>query len=238
MRRALLALLVLAALPLPAAAGKEGRVRLVAPASGAELTADAIATVEWQEVSLPAGVEEWEAFLSVDGGRTWPVRITPHLDLSIRRFAFRVPDLPTRDARLLLRFGDERQEIEVETPQRFAIEPKHRSLWEPQMDLSLARGERPRPGAEGVAVWVEGSRSGEGLREVRALDPGSSFRDARSTGLLVLPFAVPPSKRAQLQAPSLSAVPADLPVAVVQTDPLEAPAAPVPVRLLIRRFNE
>jgi hypothetical protein len=41
---------------------------------------------------------EWEAFLSLDGGRTYPVRITPHLDLSIRRrFHFQVPAFPTRD---------------------------------------------------------------------------------------------------------------------------------------------
>ena len=78
--------------------------RLLAPAEGDELTTGRDAVIEWEELALPPHVVEWEAFLSVDGGKTWPLRITPHLDIAIRRFTFRVPDLPTREARLLLRF--------------------------------------------------------------------------------------------------------------------------------------
>ena len=39
--------------------------------------------------------EEWEAFLSFDGGATYPVRITPHLDLELRRVRWQVPAIPT-----------------------------------------------------------------------------------------------------------------------------------------------
>jgi len=252
MRSAVLALLGFAALPLAAHAAEQladlpaGRIeridrgwaRLVAPAAGTELRAGSLAAVEWEDLTLPAGVEEWEAFLSIDGGRTWPLRVTPHLDRSIRRFAFRVPDLPTKDARLQLRFGDERREIEIETPQRFTIEPRHRSVWEPQIGRSLARGEQPPAGEEGVAFWVEGSRSGAGLREVMASDSGASLEDVRPTGLLVLPLAAPPSERVLLQPPALSAVSASQPVAAALAEPLEPQTARVPVRVLISRFNE
>lgn len=245
MRLVLLTLLGLAVLPLAVQAAEQpvDRIdrllaRLVAPVSGSVLRAGSMVVIEWEELALPAGVEEWEAFLSVDGGRTWPLRVTPHLDRSIRRFAFRVPDLPTREARLLLRFGDERRETDVETTQRFAIEPKHRSVWEPRIGRSLARGDRPWPGEEGVAVWVEGSRFGAGLRERRAWNPDASLQDFRPAGLLVLPFVAPPSERVHLQPPALSAVPAPLPLTASPAEPPGPPAARVPVRLLTRRFNE
>ncbi|HYN20718.1 MAG TPA: hypothetical protein VE078_07150 [Thermoanaerobaculia bacterium] len=249
MRPAVLALLGIAALPLAAHAAEQpadrpvGRLdgqlaRLVAPASGSELRAGSLAVIEWEELALPAGVEEWEAFLSVDGGRTWPLRVTPHLDRSIRRFAFRVPDLPTQDARLQLRFGDERREVDVETPQRYTIEPRHRSVWEPQIGRSLARGERRPSGEEGVAVWIEGSRSGSGLREVVASDSGASMEDVRPADLLVLPFAAPPSERSRLKPPPISTTAAAPPAAPPLSDPPKRPAAPVSVRLLTHRFNE
>src|SRR5688572_13664597 len=92
-----------------------GSPRLVAPVPGRELAAGSLAVVEWEGQPPIEAAEEWEAFLSLDGGRTHPLRITPHLDLSIRRFTFRVPAFPTREARFLLRFGDERhEEVEVE----------------------------------------------------------------------------------------------------------------------------
>jgi hypothetical protein len=143
---------------------------LTAPQAGAELTAGSLATVGWE--NPPPDAEEWEAFLSLDGGRTYPMRITPHLDLSIRRFSFKVPEFPTRDARILLRFGDERREVVVETPQRFAIHPGAVFLetgsWAASLRTAPSRGEEARPGDPGVVVWIEGARDGSGLREVLA----------------------------------------------------------------------
>src|SRR5687768_2385723 len=107
MRRVPLLLLAFLALPAFAAGPAEQMARLVSPAAGDELIAGSAVTIEWEELALPEHTVEWEAFLSLDGGRTWPLRITPHLNISIRRFIFRVPDLPTREARLMLRFGDE-----------------------------------------------------------------------------------------------------------------------------------
>ena len=145
-------------------------VRLVAPRAGATLAAGSTAELEWAPAETFAGlarVEEWEAFLSVDGGATYPVRITPHLDQDLRRAQFQVPSIPTADARILLRFGDERQETAIELPVRFAI------AGSPARTFPLARrvaapGEPALPGQAGVVAWVEGSRRGGSLRQVVA----------------------------------------------------------------------
>jgi hypothetical protein len=121
---ALLVWAVLAFAPAGFAREEGASVQLVAPRAGATLAAGSTAELEWAPLALfdrfPK-VEEWEAFLSLDGGATYPVRITPHLDQDLRRVRWQVPPIPTRDARILLRFGDERRETAVELPERFAI---------------------------------------------------------------------------------------------------------------------
>jgi hypothetical protein len=229
----LLAALALAAGARPALA----YARLVAPAAGAELEAGSLATIGWEGLALPPNTEEWEAFLSVDGGRTWPLRVTPHLDIGIRRFEFRVPDLPTREARLMLRFGDERREVGVEAPQRFAIVPGPDS-WIPPPRRVLSPGEAARVGDRGVSFWVEGSRDGSGLREVVSTGDSPSVTRVEPARSLVLPLLWPASARASLSPP-----------VVAQADPPNHPRpgahdggpgriSPVAVRLLIHRFNE
>lgn len=150
-------------------------IRLVAPQAGATLAAGSTAELEWAPEAGFAGVrnvEEWEAFLSLDGGATYPLRITPHLDQDLRRVRFQVPPIPTPDARVLLRFGDERHETAVELPGRFAI------AGSPDLGSALSfshrassAGEPALPGQAGVVAWVEGSRRGGGLRQVVAEAP-------------------------------------------------------------------
>ena len=141
-------------------------VRVVAPADDAALTGGSPATIEWAESApLPAEVEEWEAFLSVDGGRYYAARLTPHLDRGIRRFTFVVPNVTSRDARILLRFGDEERETEVELPLRLTVRfdplaPRAR------VDIAEEEGEPARDGDEPVAEWMEGERDGTHLRHV------------------------------------------------------------------------
>jgi hypothetical protein len=241
MRRVPLLLLTFLALPAFAAVPVDGEIaRLVSPAAGEELAAGSVAMIEWEGLALPEHAEEWEAFLSLDGGRTWPVRVTPHLDVTIRRFAFRVPDLPSREARILLRFGDERREVGMETPQRFAIAPAAflvRSLPPRSRVHVLSRGEHAKDGDAGVVVWVEGSRSGEGLREVVVWEPDSGMQRVRPAGLLVLLLGAPVSARVSLAPPAVSPDPA--PRTAFRVPEKRAPRPPaVPVRLLIRRFNE
>lgn len=170
---------VLAAVPVAFARETGMPVRLAAPQAGATLTAGETAELEWEPLvgfdRLPE-VEEWEAFLSLDGGVTYPVRITPHLDQDLRRIRWQVPAFPTRDARILLRFGDEREETAVETAARFSIAAPPDGLPGLERTVSLAsrsasRGEPALPGHAGVVAWVEGSRRGGDLRQRLADEP-------------------------------------------------------------------
>ncbi|HEY3569977.1 MAG TPA: hypothetical protein VGP73_18730 [Thermoanaerobaculia bacterium] len=223
---------------------EEGRsvpVRLVSPRAGATLTAGSTVELEWTPLAGLGEVEEWEAFLSLDGGRTYPVRITPHLDLDLRRVQWRVPDVATESARLLLRFGDERRETELELPHRFAIVPA--PVPPPVAGLALARvapsrGEPARSGHAGVVSWMEGSRRGGSLRPVvAAVQPGFRERIA------------PPESHTQpaLLASGHSPLPLPRPVrgGLAQAPPprrhtphTASPLASSDILLLIQRQNE
>src|SRR5712692_3867101 len=120
MRQTLLLALLVAS---PLAANDVRRVRLVEPSSGTTLTGGSTAIIKWSgAVDHDRQIEEWEAFLSVDGGRYYAVRITPHLDLSIREFRWTVPNVGSHDARIMLRFGNEEHEQTIELPLSLTIE--------------------------------------------------------------------------------------------------------------------
>lgn len=162
----------LALMPAAEALAESAPVRLVAPRAGDTLMAGSSAELEWAPLEpfarLPR-VEEWEAFLSFDGGATYPVRITPHLDHDLRRVRWQVPAIPTADARLLLRFGDEHRESHFELPQRFSIAAAPGAEWAFALaGAAPAAGEPALPGQPGVVAWVEGSRRGGSLRQVTA----------------------------------------------------------------------
>ena len=165
--RGVLLVLLLAA---PLAANAEVlSIRLEQPAQGATLTGGSTATIAWSATSLDSEVEEWEAFLSVDGGRYYGARITPHLDASIREFRWTVPNVSSRDARILLRFGNEKNERVVELPVSLRIEATA-----PQRVGTAAvttEGEPARPGDPGVAVWAESDRRGAHLTLVTSSIP-------------------------------------------------------------------
>lgn len=167
----------------PACAEPEGPpVRLVSPRAGATLVAGSTAELEWAPLGVFADlpeVEEWEGFLSLDGGATYPVRITPHLDQDLRRVRWQVPDLPTPNASILLRFGNEQRETAVELPSRFSIAAP--PIPSDPGTLLLVRqvaapGEAALPGQAGVVAWVEGSRRGGSLRQVVAVESTGGMR--------------------------------------------------------------
>lgn len=156
-------------------------VELTAPRARTTLVGGATAEIAWQPAAgfaELAGANEWEAFLSVDGGKSFPVRLTPHLDLDRRRFAFRVPDLPSDDVRLLLRIGDERVERAMRLPARLRIV---RSVTAAPRALeaallvtpTLPPGEAALAGGAGVLFWVEGHRDGSHLRHRAAALAGA-----------------------------------------------------------------
>lgn len=63
--------------------------------------------VSWTDDSVESSrFEELELLLSVDGGRTFPIRVTRDLPVGTDRVLWRVPFLRSRSARLAVRFGE------------------------------------------------------------------------------------------------------------------------------------
>jgi hypothetical protein len=155
------------ALVAPALAAAEP-ITVIEPSDGAVLRGGSSATIAWTATGpLPRGVVEWEAFLSVDGGRYFSTRITPHLDIDIRSFEWQVPNVSSNDVRLLLRIGDEREEKSVDVPLRFSIvaEPDFRPS---SVRFTREGAEAARPGDPAVVVWATGDREGREVGLARA----------------------------------------------------------------------
>src|ERR1700682_3894537 len=161
-----LALLLLAAMASVGASATERpfHAQLIDPPPQVTLVAGSTATIAWDATGIPESFDEWEAFLSLDGGRSYPLRITPHLDLTIRSFTWSVPSLPVGEGSILLRFGDEREERRFAFTQRFRIAgsvtlpmPRHPSV------QASARGEAAEPEDQGVVAWVGGPRGGPSI---------------------------------------------------------------------------
>jgi len=92
---------VLAAfLGLTAAASAE--VRLEVPARGDVVASGAAVEVRWTATSEG---REQELVLSLDGGLTFPIRVSPEMSPRSTGLRWRVPDLPSAHARLAVRKG-------------------------------------------------------------------------------------------------------------------------------------
>jgi hypothetical protein len=93
--------------------------RLISPTAGQVLFPGQRVKVEWK-AALPnldlAGCE-MEVFLSLDGGRSFPMVITPLLDPKATFFYWTVPNMPTNAAVLDIRFGCEGWYPESYSPQ-------------------------------------------------------------------------------------------------------------------------
>lgn len=136
-------------------------LRVTAPHAGTVLHGGSFATLAWTEPGLPQDAEEWEAFLSLDGGRYYAFRITPHLDIDRRQFDFVVPNVDTGNARILIRTGDEKRESLFELPDRFSIVRDARAeLLVPRAIGSNGHAEAAREGDPVVVAWADGDRAG------------------------------------------------------------------------------
>jgi len=146
--------LLCAGLILAAIAAQAEPLRLVAPSNGDVLRGGRFVTLAWR--GDHPGAEEWEAFLSVDGGRFYSVRLTPHLDIDVDRFDVLIPNIDSDDVRILLRTGDERNETITTMPQRFRIRAEASAIRPAQTE---ARGpESARPNEPLVVIWSTGTR--------------------------------------------------------------------------------
>jgi hypothetical protein len=210
------------------------------PVNGQQAAAGSLLEISWDaDPRALAGrdIEEWEAFLSLDGGRSYRLRLTPHLDVKSRSYSWRIPADLTGEARLLLRVGDERDEYSHEPGILFAILPATEAHGAVELEESAAElGESARPGEVGVLAWEDGGRDGSRLRRRVARRPLEPFTSAAHSATLITTFHAPPPSATELRPPVATALRLDLsPPAGPRA---ERPPPAVPIRLLIHRFNE
>ena len=235
------------ALPAAAAADLDVTVRpalelpveLVRPMPGEVLVGGRQATIEWRPLrELSAdGFDEWEAFLSFDGGRHWPVRITPHLDIELSTVRFVVPQIPSDDVRLMLRFGDERRETGYVLPMTWQS-IVFQGFWTPPPTPAGAPGEAAQPGVPGVVLWVEGDRAG---RELSVRTAGWTTRSLRANAELLVvawPFLAPPERRLLQWAIDRAQESVQPPPTRRTSSPAFVPVRAILLLLLLCRRNE
>jgi hypothetical protein len=138
----------------------------------------------------PPGVEELEVLLSVDGGRSYAVRVTPEIDRSVRCVDWRVPNLPAGEARLRIRYRLGGGEVEGPPSAAFTVHADplrpqdldvfHEGNWWGGLDADAAGG---LPGLEARADRRIEAGSLDALAESHlptacAAPPASLSRDA------------------------------------------------------------
>ena len=105
----------------PAKSNAQGNyvVRLISPVTGQVLYAGQKIMVEWKHTlpNIPLPGCESEVWLSLDGGRTFPMWITS-LDPRSTSFLWTVPNTPTNAAVLDIRFG-----CDLHYPESYAPQP-------------------------------------------------------------------------------------------------------------------
>jgi len=81
------------------------------PGRGEALAPGSVVRIEWRsgcEGDVPPGYDEAELVLSLDGGVTYPIRVSRELDPCESTLVWRVPAIASGSARLALRMGEER----------------------------------------------------------------------------------------------------------------------------------
>jgi hypothetical protein len=93
--------------------------KLISPTAGQVLHPGQTIRVEWRSVLPPInlGACEAEVWLSLDGGRTFTMCISPWMDPKAQYFFWTVPNTPTNAAVMDVRFGCEPGYPESYAPQ-------------------------------------------------------------------------------------------------------------------------
>jgi hypothetical protein len=134
-----------------AASGAASETQFLSPGRGEALAPGSVIRVEWRsacESDVPVGFDEAELVLSLDGGLTFPIRVSRELDPCESTITWRVPAIATETARLALRMGDE-SDGESETiavlSAPFRILPDVEGRSEPLISRSGEWGQQPEP---------------------------------------------------------------------------------------------
>ena len=192
-----------------AASAAAGPVAFVPFGGDRPLYAGEMVEVQW--TGTPWGVEEMELLLSLDGGRHFGVRLTPDLDADRRSYAWRVPPLPSGDARLAVRVNLEGREVLAGVSEPFRIA------------AGQAAGARPLSPwpmrVHGGELWVTGDESGADDPEAPfELSPVAAERRLAACWLGLAPV-FPPSPR------PASSRPAPVPAGEADQGPATLPVA-------------
>jgi hypothetical protein len=170
-----------------------------APRAGETLHGGSFAQLTWSADHLPSNVEEWEAFLSIDGGAHYAFRITPHLNLSLRSVSWMVPNVDTPDARILIRLGDEKHERHFEPGFSFAI-VRDATDSSPPLTIVAKRGEAARDGDDPVVAWSEGDRAATRIAQVVHIDPPGALKSVHAVRVTESLVATGSKKSSQADA--------------------------------------
>jgi hypothetical protein len=169
-----------------------GSARLTAvPAPGTSLRAGELTNLRFEVAGEEADVDEMEVLLSLDGGKTFSLRVTKEMSAGTHELWWRVPNLPTTAARIALRVGGEEGEVIRDVSGEFTIVG---DATEPLEEVRPFRGE-----------W----RAGEALEEMPSRDPidaplfggtGDSIRALRpemdlDRTTVAAPAGAPPTRR-------------------------------------------
>ena len=147
------------------------------PAHGETLSPGSLVEIEWRsacESDIPPGFNEAEIVLSLDGGLSYPIRVSRELDPCEATVSWRVPALATTSARLAVRMGEEwdgeSEEIAV-VSDPFTILPDVEGRVEPLIRRSNEWATGPEPEALSAADRLSHSLRGTGDRLARSPEP-------------------------------------------------------------------
>lgn len=158
MKRLSIALILLAA-----ASGTLSAEASLDPPVFGTIRAGDTARIEWR--GLPEGVEELELLLTIEG-RELPIRVTPQLAAGAGVLLWRVPNLPSRRARLTIRYGLDGEEIEDAPSAFFEILP---AAGEPPAVLAFRQGE----------WWTQESAEDRFPGELNSREHGGQIQEGR-----------------------------------------------------------
>jgi hypothetical protein len=207
---------------------RAGALRVVAPANGATLRGGSFAELRWTAAKLPPSTEEWEAFLSIDGGKYYAFRVTPHLDIDLQRFTFIVPNVDTRNARILIRTGNEVHETRFESRGSFSIVRDAKADEIVPSPVRFGRAEAAREGDPAVIAWADGSRNGDSVTQQSSpVVPAPSFERFATVARESTVFVAPTSNPANVV--SFESVP----LAHRHKHSIKSERLPIPVDLLL-----
>ena len=199
----------------------------LSPGAGEALAPGSIVEVRWTPVRDTGlrGVDEVELVLSLDGGTTFPIRVTPDMKPGASRFLWKVPALPTSHARLALRAGEDERDA-TETVE--IVSRDFRILPEPDGRVA----ELKRRAAEWFVPFEPGTPSAEDLLEPALVGPRAESGAAPAVADATLTRATRPAggRRSDTTAGEFAGERREAPVLTAAVSGLP-PLAPIPLRL-------